>query len=105
MAKKEKMSKLIIGETEYTTQLTEKFINRKVWEQPNEKMIKAYIPGNILEIFVKEGQTVKEGTKLLILEAMKMRNILTAPVSGKIKAIHVNEGIMVPKDKLLIEIE
>ena len=105
MVKKEKMEKFVIGETEYKTQLTEKFRNRKVWEQPNEKMIKAYIPGNILEIFVKKGQKVKEGEKLLILEAMKMRNVISSPVSGKIKAIHVNLGIMVPKDELLIEIE
>lgn len=105
MVKKEKMEKFVIGGTEYKTQLTEKFRNRKVWEQPNEKMIKAYIPGNILEIFVKEGQKVKEGEKLLILEAMKMRNILSSPVAGKIKAIHVKLGVMVPKNELLVEIE
>ena len=105
MANKEKMDKLIIGGIESKTQLTAKFINRKVWVQPNEKMIKAYIPGNILEIFVKKGQNIKEGEKLLILEAMKMRNVITTPVSGKIKAIHVNVGVMVPKNELLIEIE
>ena len=105
MVKKEKMEKFVIGETVYKTQLTEKFRNRKVWEQPDERLVKAYIPGNILEIFVKKGQKVKEGEKLMILEAMKMRNILSSPISGKIKAIHVETGVMVPKNKLLIELE
>ena len=105
MAKKEKMETLVIGGVTYTTQLTKKFINRDIWEKPNPKMIKAYIPGNILEIFVKEGQVVKEGEKLLILQAMKMKNVIATPVSGKVKVICVKEGIMVPKNELLIEIE
>ncbi|HCC32086.1 MAG TPA: acetyl-CoA carboxylase biotin carboxyl carrier protein subunit [Marinilabiliales bacterium] len=105
MEKKAKYETLCIGGTQYKTTLTEKFKNRKNWEAPNIKMVKAYIPGNIPKIFVKEGQKVKEGTKLLILEAMKMKNIVEAPVSGVIKAIHVQEGIRVPKQHLLIEIE
>ena len=105
MAKIEKYDSLIINGTEYKTTLTKKFKNRTHWERPNEKMVKAFIPGTILTLFVKEGQKVKEGTKLLILEAMKMKNVLAAPVSGTIKTIHVEEGVMVSKNKLLIEIE
>jgi len=105
MAKKENLETLTINETEYKTQLTKKFRARKNWERPNEKMIKAFIPGNILKIFVKEGQKVKVGSKLLILEAMKMKNVVTSPVVGTIKSINVIEGIMVPNRKLLIEIE
>ncbi|MBI9067886.1 MAG: acetyl-CoA carboxylase biotin carboxyl carrier protein subunit [Salinivirgaceae bacterium] len=105
MAKKEKFEILNIDGTEYKTRLTAKFLKRKNWEKPNEKMVKAFIPGNILSIFVKEGQKVKEGTKLLILEAMKMKNLVSAPVAGTIKSIKVKEGIMVPKNELLIEIE
>jgi biotin carboxyl carrier protein len=105
MSKNKKMETLVIGGVTYKTQLTEKFVNRSIWKKPNEKMIKAYIPGNILEIFVKEGQKVKKGEKLLILEAMKMRNVIATPVSGKIKAIHAKKGIMVPKNELLVEIE
>jgi biotin carboxyl carrier protein len=105
MEKKVKLDTLCINGTTYKTTLTAKFINRKNWEAPNPKMIKAYIPGNILKIFVKEGQKVKQGTKLILLEAMKMKNLVESPVNGVIKSIHVKEGIMVPKNELLIEIE
>jgi len=105
MEKKAKYDTLVIGGVEYATTLTNKYINRKKWEAPNPKMIKAYIPGNILKIYVKEGQQIKTGTKLLLLEAMKMKNIVEAPVNGIIKSIHVKEGVMVPKNELLIEIE
>lgn len=105
MDKTQKMETLIINGTEYKTLLTKKFVNRKVWERPNEKMIKSFIPGTILKIFVKEGQKVKEGSKLLILEAMKMKNVVASPVAGVIKTIYVKEGIMVPNRQLLIEIE
>ncbi len=105
MAKKEIMDTLNINGTIYKTTLTKKFINRKVWERPNIKLIKAFIPGTILEIFVKEGQQVEAGEKLLILEAMKMKNILESPISGIIKTIYVKEGVMVPNRQLLVEIE
>jgi biotin carboxyl carrier protein len=105
MAKKEKYDTLCIGGTMYKTTLTNKFLNRKVWEAPNEKMVKAYIPGNIPKIFVTVGQKVKEGSKLLMLEAMKMKSIVVAPVSGTIKAIYVKEGDRIPKQTLLVEIE
>lgn len=105
MAKKEKMDTLNINGTVYKTTLTKKFINRKVWVRPNIKMIHAFIPGTILEIFVKEGQQVEVGQKLLILEAMKMKNVLEAPVSGVIRKIYIEKGVMVPNRELLIEIE
>ena len=105
MAKKAKYEILNIDGTAYKTTLTQKFKNRTAWELPNENLIKAFIPGTILKIFVKEGQKVREGSKLLILEAMKMKNVVTAPASGVIKSIEVKEGIMVPKNQLLIEIE
>jgi len=105
MATKNKMETLVINGTAYKTTLTESFKNRKNWIKPNEKMVEAYIPGKILEVFVKEGQKVKPGTKLFILEAMKMRNIVLAPVAGVIKKIHVGVGTQVPKRTLLIEIE
>ncbi len=89
----------------YKTKLTRKFENRTQYEAPNPDHIMSYIPGTILEIKVKEGQNVKEGESLLILEAMKMRNQITMPRDGKIKAIKVAEGDRVPKNQLMIEIE
>jgi len=105
MTTKEKMDTLCIHGTKYKTTLTEKFKNRPVWSTPDPGLVEAYIPGNIIKIFVKEGQKVKMGTKLLVLEAMKMMNNVEAPVNGVIKKICVVEGDHVPKRKLLIEIE
>ncbi len=105
MAKKEKMETLCINGTKYKTNLTESFRNRKNWTKPDERMVEAAIPGKILNVYVKEGQKVKAETKLFILEAMKMKNIILAPVSGVVKKIHVIEGQQVPKRTLLIEIE
>lgn len=105
MAKKEKYDILCIDGTNYKTTLTTKFKNRVNWKKPDEKMVKAYIPGNIPKIYVTQGQKVKEGAKLLLLEAMKMKNIVVSPISGTVKVIHVKEGDRVPKQHLLIEIE
>lgn len=50
------------------------------------------LPGVILEICVKENETVKQGQKLLVLEAMKMENVIEAPNSGIVKSIKINKG-------------
>lgn len=67
--------------------------------------IKAPMPGLILEINIKVGQEVKEDDPLLILEAMKMENIITSPRDGVIKSISANKGDAVEKNQLLIEFE
>ncbi len=96
---------LQIGETEYRTTLTKKFENRKFYKPADPKMILSYIPGTILKIFVKEGKKMEEGEAILILEAMKMRNIVTIPVAGKLKKIYVKEGETIPKNFLIAEVE
>lgn len=50
------------------------------------------LPGVIVEVSVKEGQAVKAGQKIAVLEAMKMENEISAPKDGIITAIHVNKG-------------
>lgn len=50
------------------------------------------LPGVIIEISVKEGQSVKAGDKVAVIEAMKMENDITATTAGTITAIHVNKG-------------
>lgn len=67
--------------------------------------IKAPMPGLILDVPVKAGDTVNEGDYLLILEAMKMENALTAPRDGVVKAVAVAKGDTVDKGQLLIEME
>ena len=67
--------------------------------------IKAPMPGLILDINVKIGQEVKEDETLIILEAMKMENIINSPRDGKIKSISVSKGDAIDKNELLIEFE
>lgn len=100
-----KFEKFLLNGVEYKTQLTQKWINRKKWEDPNPYLLHSHIPGTIMQIEVKEGQAVEEGETLLILQAMKMNNKLTAPFSGKIKKISVCVGDKIPKGTLMIEME
>jgi len=100
----ENFKKINIDSTIYTTKLTKKFENRKPWVRPNPKHINSFIPGTIVEIFVKEGQEVKEGETIMILEAMKMMNQIKMPFDGKISKINVVEGSKVPNRLLMVEI-
>ena len=67
--------------------------------------IKAPMPGLVLEVAVSIGQTVAKGDKVLILEAMKMENVIKAAGDGVVKAIHTTKGQPVEKGQLLIEME
>ncbi len=69
------------------------------------KDIKAPMPGMVLEVNVTEGTSVEPGTKLLVLEAMKMENVIIIPNAGKIKKILVKKGDAVQKNQVLIELD
>ena len=101
----EKLEKFILNGVEYKARLTEKWKNRKKWEEPNPMELVSHIPGTIMKVDVKEGQEVKEGDTLLILQAMKMNNKMTAPFSGKIKRVNVKPGDKLPKGAVMIEME
>ena len=64
--------------------------------------IMAPMPGKVLEILVESGQEVEENTPLLILEAMKMENVLKSPSSGTVQDIHTQSGTTVGKGQILI---
>ncbi len=66
--------------------------------------VAAPLPGVVKSILVKEGDTVKEGDALLVLEAMKMDSEIDAGSSGTVKKIHVSEGAAVQEGEILIEI-
>lgn len=63
------------------------------------------MPGKVVKINVKVGDTVEAGDCVLILEAMKMENEIKCNVAGSVKAIHVNEGDALESGVLMIEIE
>jgi biotin carboxyl carrier protein len=67
--------------------------------------LKSPMPGLILEILVEPGQQIKAGEPVMILEAMKMENIIKAPVDVVIKNIKAIKGRPVEKNELLIEFE
>ena len=68
-------------------------------------VVRAPMPGLVLDILVEEGDEVEAEQGLLVLEAMKMENELKAPSGGVVSAIHVADGDAVDKEALLIEIE
>ena len=69
------------------------------------KDIKAPMPGKVIDIIVKEGDKVEKGDAILILEAMKMENVLKADSSCSIKKVHVSSSDNVEKNQLLVELE
>lgn len=104
-----KTVKLSINGHPYTVQLKDRF--DRLLEQMGMsgaastkiEAIKAPMPGLIVGINVQPGDTVKKGDAVLILEAMKMENLIKAPGEGTIRAIRVTKGDRVEKNQVLIE--
>ena len=64
--------------------------------------VKAPMPGNILDVKVKAGDSVKAGDVLAILEAMKMENEIVAPQDGTVASVNVNKGDTVNSGDTLV---
>lgn len=69
------------------------------------KEVKAPMPGLVLDVAVEAGQAVKAGDTLIVLEAMKMENILKSPAGGIVKKINVKKQDAVEKNAVLISFE
>ena len=67
--------------------------------------VKAPMPGKVLSVVVSEGDEVKKGDAIIILEAMKMENVLKAEGDYTIKKVLVNTQESVEKNQILIELE
>lgn len=67
--------------------------------------IQASMAGNVWKVLVKEGEEVKTGQEVVILESMKMEIPITAQADGKVQKIYVNEGDFVNEADDLIEVE
>lgn len=90
---------------QYKTCYTKKFLERKKWEAPDPNLVKSIIPGSVTEIKVKVGDKVKKGGKLMIYEAMKMKNIISAPFDAVVESVEVNVGDKLPKGAVLIRLQ
>ena len=77
----------------------------KIGANKSEGNLISPMPGKILDILVQEGDSVKQGQPLIILEAMKMENELKASVDGIIKKLEVTKGQSVEKKTQILEIE
>jgi len=105
MSNKEIYQSFVVNSAIYKTLITKKFANRVNWVKPDENKILSFIPGTIVSIVAKEGQMLKEGESILILEAMKMLNDVNMPFDGKVVKIHVSIGEKLPKNTMMVEIE
>jgi biotin carboxyl carrier protein len=93
----------------YTVQLKDKFdllldkLGMSHGTGSKINSIKAPMPGLIIDLKVNEGDTVQRGDPLLILEAMKMENIIKSPGDSVVKTVKIKRGDSVEKNQVLIE--
>jgi biotin carboxyl carrier protein len=74
-------------------------------DKAEKEIIKAPMPGKIIDVMVREGAQILKGEPVVILEAMKMQNEIISPVSGTIIKVSAKSNTNVMKDDLLVEIK
>lgn len=97
-----------IDEQTYSYDIVELLQSSHTKSKSQEKSldkIKAPMPGKITKIFVKEGQAVKRGEALVVMEAMKMEYTLKSSIAGKVKKINCKINDQVALAVLLVELE
>lgn len=105
MNNKDTLGFLNIDDSLYKTRISSKFKNRKPYQPADPRIILSFIPGTVIGIMIKEGQDIKKGDDLMILDAMKMQNKLKCNMDGKVKTIAVKKGNKVSKGTVLLELE
>ena len=103
--KNAQLETLLVDETLYTTELTDKYKNRKPWSPPDNRKVTAFLPGTVTQVLVKKGEKIKEGQTVVKFEAMKMINNIQALTSGKVKDVYVKAGDKFSKGFVLLELE
>lgn len=97
-----------VNGNKYTVQLKDKYdellekLGMNNTSAAKIKDIKAPMPGLVVDIRVKEGDQIKKGDALVVLQAMKMENILKCPADVTIKRIHVKKDDAIEKNQLII---
>jgi len=101
-------SKVMLNGTAYPVEIEKVESTRFKPEAPRKQVegrVSAILPGQITRIYVNAGEKVRSGQPLLVLEAMKMENEITAPRDGIVHALNVRPEQLVSKGELLLEIE
>ena len=93
-----------IDDAEYRTSYTKKYSQNKFSPPKIKKTeIRAFIPGQIIDIFVDKAKKVKAGSVILTFEAMKMINEITLEYDVEIKEVMVSPGDSVEKNQVLVK--
>lgn len=106
-----KMFSIAVNGHEYTVNAKDEFdllldkMGLSAQTQHKINNIKAPMPGLVLDVLVSPGQEVAKDTPLVILEAMKMENVLKSPGEGKVKSLGVKKGDAVEKNHVLLTFE
>ncbi len=106
--REEKSFVIRVNGNKYTVQIKDKYDNLlkelgiDVASALKVKEMKAPMPGLVVDVRVKEGGTVQKGDALVVLQAMKMENILKSPADATIKKIHIKKDDTIEKNQLLI---
>jgi len=79
--------------------------SRNQTQKVKDTIVKAPIPGKILQILVKKKEFIDKDQLILVLEAMKMKNRILSPIKGRVSQIYVEIGDNVGQDQQLIKIE
>lgn len=101
---------ILVNDETYSVEIVDEQIQKLIKASPEkfltkELAIKVPMPGLIIEVSVKQGDAVKAGQGLLIVEAMKMQNEMNAPSDGVVKKILVQKGQTVNSGDTLIIME
>jgi len=106
--RQEKTCSVKVGSSVYTMKLTDSYdelLHQLGMDNMNSAKvseIKAPMPGLVLRILASEGELVPKGGNLLVLEAMKMENIIKAPADVTIKSVKVKAGDKVEKNQVMM---
>ena len=107
----EKKPKIRVNGLSYETELIDKYdeliksLGMESMTKVEIKELKSPMPGLVIKIDVKLGDVISKGDPIMILEAMKMENIIKSRGEGTIAEIYVKEGIAVEKNELLVRFE
>jgi biotin carboxyl carrier protein len=97
--------RIAIGGECFDFELSDAGRSRRAVSSHGNPETRAPMPGKVLQVSARVDDEVKPGDPLLILEAMKMENVLCAEIAGRVREVHVKPGEMVEPGKLLVLVE